>query len=292
MNAIELQNIHKHYKTTHALSGLTLYVQTGELFGLVGINGAGKTTTLSTIMGFIRATSGTARVLGLDPWLQAPALHAKVAWLPGDVRLPDAQTANEWLAYQAKVLKLEINRIKALGAEWEVPLNRPMRTLSKGNRQKVALLRLLASNAELIILDEPTSGLDPIAQERLLLTLRQRAQQGTTVLLSSHSLNEVQTLCDRIAVIDQGQVVRQGGVAALTGQVQSLHIWSQLPINPKVLAPWKVEHITVHHCIIEGEKLLEKVIPLLLPFGIERLEFGGMGLERLLEQVRQTGGQS
>jgi ABC-2 type transport system ATP-binding protein len=151
MNAIELDNIHKHYKTTRALNGLSLSIQTGQLFGLVGINGAGKTTTLSTIMGFIRATSGAARVLGFDPWLQAPALHAKIAWLPGDVRLPDAQTGAEWLKYQAQVLQLEVNRIHALSTEWEVPLNRPMRTLSKGNRQKIALLRLLASDASSIL---------------------------------------------------------------------------------------------------------------------------------------------
>jgi ABC-2 type transport system ATP-binding protein len=289
MNAIELENIHKHYKNTHALNGLNLNIQAGQLFGLVGVNGAGKTTTLSTIMGFIRASSGTARVLGLDPWQEAPALHAKIAWLPGDVRLPDAQTGQAWLTYQAQVLNLETNKIHDLGSEWEVPLNRPMRTLSKGNRQKVALLRLLASNAPLLILDEPTSGLDPVAQERLLLALRQRAQNGTTVLFSSHSLSEVQTLCDQIAVIDKGKVVRQGGVAALTGQKQVLGIWSKQPLDFGVLQSWKIKPISSHHCLLEGENLLEKAIPQLLQFGIERLEFGGMGLEQLLEQAGQAG---
>jgi ABC-2 type transport system ATP-binding protein len=159
MNSIELTNLHKHYGKTRALNDFNLCVKSGELFGLVGINGAGKTTTLSTIMGFIRATSGTARVLGLDPWIEAPQLHQKIAWLPGDVRLPEAQTGRDWLNYQAQVLRLEPSRLETLSLDWEVPLDRPMRTLSKGNRQKVALLRLLASNADLLILDEPTSGL-------------------------------------------------------------------------------------------------------------------------------------
>ena len=110
MNAIELRNITKNYKATRALNGLSLEVRAGELFGLVGVNGAGKTTTLSTIMGFIRASSGMARVLGLDPWRDTSALHANIAWLPGDVRLPDTQTALEWLKYQASVLSLELVR--------------------------------------------------------------------------------------------------------------------------------------------------------------------------------------
>lgn len=289
MNAIELRDIVKTYKATRALNGLSLEVRAGELFGLVGVNGAGKTTTLSTVMGFIRASSGAARVLGLDPWRDAPALHARIAWLPGDVRLPDAQTALEWLGYQAQVLKLELKRVRALAVDWDVPLDRPMRTLSKGNRQKVALLRLLASDAELLILDEPTSGLDPVAQERLVIALRERAKAGATVLFSSHNLTEVQTLCDRIAVIDAGRVVREGSVSALIGQTQTLSVWSRLEIEAALFNGWKLERVTANHVVLEGAKLLEDAIPKLVPFGIERLEFGGMGLERLLEQAHRTG---
>ncbi len=292
MNAIELRNIVKNYKATRALDQLSLEVRAGELFGLVGVNGAGKTTTLSTVMGFIRASSGAARVLGLNPWTDAPALHARIAWLPGDVRLPDAQTALEWLSYQASVLKLELVRVRSLAAEWDVPLDRPMRTLSKGNRQKVALLRLLASDAELLILDEPTSGLDPVAQERLMVALRERAKAGATVLFSSHNLSEVQTLCDRIAVIDAGRVVREGSVSALIGQVQTLSVWSRVTIDAELLNTWKLERVTANHVVLEGAKLLEDAVPKLVPFGIERLEFGGMGLERLLEQAHQTGGKT
>ena len=288
MNAIELRDVTKNYKATRALNGLSLEVRAGELFGLVGVNGAGKTTTLSTIMGFIRASSGMARVLGFDPWRDASALHANIAWLPGDVRLPDTQTALEWLKYQASVLNLELVRVRALALEWDVPLDRPMRTLSKGNRQKVALLRLLASDAKLLILDEPTSGLDPVAQERLMIALRECAQRGATVLFSSHNLTEVQTLCDRIAVIDAGRVVREGSVSALIGQSQTLSVWSRLEINPSAFQSWNPERVTATHCVLEGTRLLEDALPKLLPYGIERLEFGGMGLERLLERSHQT----
>ncbi len=282
---IQLENLTKQYGTTRALDGLHLQVQQGELFGLVGVNGAGKTTTLSVIMGFIKASSGTASVLGLDPWKNAPELHKEVAWLPGDVRLPDALIGLEWLTYQASVANLDKNQIPALASEWEVPLNRPMRTLSKGNRQKVALLRLLiAKDAKLLVLDEPTSGLDPVAQERLLLALRERAKAGATVFFSSHSLSEVQTLCDRVAVIDRGKVLKLGTLNALTGDTHTLTVWTQNPIDTSQLEPWKPRLISSTHAILEGEGLLEDALPKLMLFGIERAEFGGMSLEHLLEQ--------
>jgi ABC-2 type transport system ATP-binding protein len=283
--AIVLQNITKQYGVIKALDGLELTVEPGELFGLVGVNGAGKTTTLSIIMGFIQASSGIATVLGLDPWRDASALHSSIAWLPGDVRLPDALSGLEWLTYQTSVAKLEQALIPALASEWEVPLNRPMRTLSKGNRQKVALLRLLiAKDAKLLVLDEPTSGLDPVAQERLLLALRERAKAGATVFFSSHSLSEVQTLCDRVAVIDRGKVLKLGTLNALTGDTYTLHVWTQNPINTSQLEPWKPRLISPTHATLEGEGLLENALPKLMAFGIERAEFGGMSLEHLLEQ--------
>jgi ABC-2 type transport system ATP-binding protein len=281
--AISLAGVHKHYGKIHALDGLNLEVRQGELFGLVGVNGAGKTTTLSCVMGFIQATSGAASVLGLDPWTDAPALHERVAWLPGDVRLPDGLSGKEWLEYQASVAGLDGSRIPALAQDWEVPIHQPMRTLSKGNRQKIALLRLLASDAELLVLDEPTSGLDPIAQEKLLSVLRERARTGATVLFSSHSLSEVQTLCDRIAVIDAGRVLQTGTIAALTGGTHTLSVWTRDPIDAHGLERWKPQMIAPTHAILEGERLLEDALPKLSPFSIERAEFGGIGLEQLLE---------
>ncbi len=282
---IKLGGIHKHYGKIHALDGLDLEVQGGELFGLVGVNGAGKTTTLSCVMGFIQATSGTASVLGLDPWTDAPALHARIAWLPGDVRLPDGLSGKEWLEYQASVAGFDGSRLPNLAREWEVPIHQPMRTLSKGNRQKIALLRLLASNAELLVLDEPTSGLDPIAQERLLSVLRERAKSGVTVLFSSHSLSEVQALCDRIAVIDGGRVLRTGSVAGLTGGTHTLSVWTRNPIDVRGLEGWRPQMIAPRHAILEGDRLLEDALPKLSPFNVERAEYGGIGLEQLLEQT-------
>jgi ABC-2 type transport system ATP-binding protein len=282
---VQLENITKQYGATRALDGLNLEVNRGELFGLVGVNGAGKTTTLSLVMGFIQASSGRANVLGLDPWKEAPELHQQIAWLPGDVRLPDAMTGLEWLEYQTNVAGLDRSSISALAKEWEVPLERQMRVLSKGNRQKVALLRLLiAVNAPLLILDEPTSGLDPVAQERLLSRLRDRAKAGATVFFSSHSLTEVQTLCDRVAVIDRGRVLQVGTVAGLTGGTHTLSIWTREPISALHLEPWKPHIVTPTHATLEGERLLEDALPRLATFGIERAEFGGMSLERLLEQ--------
>ena len=282
--AIKLESVTKTYARTRALDGLGLEVSRGELFGLVGVNGAGKTTALSCAMGFIQATSGTLDVLGLDPWRDAPALHARVAWLPGDVRLPDGLSGREWLDYQASVAGLDRSRLADLARDWEVPINQPMRTLSKGNRQKIALLRLLICDAELLVLDEPTSGLDPIAQEKLLSVLRERARAGATVLFSSHSLAEVQTLCDRIAVIDRGRVLQTGTVATLTGGTHRLSIWTRDPIEARGLERWKPHLIAPTHAILTGERLLEDALPKLAAFSVERAEFGGIGLEELLEQ--------
>lgn len=282
--AIRLESVTKTYGRTRALDGLNLEVAGGELFGLVGVNGAGKTTTLSSIMGFIRATSGRLSVLGLDPWTDASALHRRIAWLPGDVRLPDGLSGREWLEYQSAVAGLDRSRLPALARDWEVPINQQMRTLSKGNRQKIALLRLLMADAELLVLDEPTSGLDPIAQEKLLSVLHERARAGATILFSSHSLAEVQTLCDRIAVIDRGRVLQTGTVAALTGGRQTLSVWTREPIEARGLEPWKPRLISPNHAILAGERLLEDALPKLTPLGVERAEFGGIGLEGLLEQ--------
>lgn len=285
--AIHFAAVTKTYGPRQALAGLDLKVARGEVFGLVGVNGAGKTTALSLVMGFIRASGGRLSVLGLDPWTDATPLHARTAWLPGDVRLPDGLSGREWLEYQASAAGFEGSNLTTLAGDWEVPIHQPMQTLSKGNRQKIALLRLLASDAELLVLDEPTSGLDPIAQEKLLSVLRERARAGATVLFSSHSLTEVQTLCDRIAVIDHGRVLQTGTVAALTGGTHTLSVWTRQPIDARSLEPWKPQLIGSTHAILEGEHLLEEALPKLVPFGVERAEFGGVGLERLLEHNHQ-----
>ena len=287
--AVRFSGVQKSYGKSVALRDLTLEVGRGELLGLVGVNGAGKTTTLSLVMGFIQASSGTAEVLGSDPWRDAAALHKRIAWLPGDVRLPDGISGREWLTYQLSAAGLDRGRLEGLAEEWEVPLEQPMQTLSKGNRQKVALLRLLASDAELLVLDEPTSGLDPVAQERLLVALRERARHGATVLFSSHSLAEVQTLCDRIAVIDAGRVLQTGTLTGLTGGTQTLRVWTRDAMQPQALEGLHANLVTPTHAILEGARLLQDALPRLEPFGVERAEFGGLGLEELLERAHRSG---
>jgi ABC-2 type transport system ATP-binding protein len=283
--AIHLQGITKRYGAARALNDITLEVKRAEVYGLVGVNGAGKTTTLSTVMGFVRPSGGTARVLGLDAWRDAAALHGHVAWLPGDVRLPDGTTGREWLTYQLHAAGKPTGGLEGAAREWEVPLEKPMQTLSKGNRQKIALLRLLLWNAELLVLDEPTSGLDPVGQERLLAALRERAHQGVTVLFSSHSLSEVQTLCDRVAVIDAGRVLQIGSLAHLTGAERTLNVWTRRPLEPRAFDGWNAQLVTPTHAVLSGERLLEDALARLHPYGVERLEYGGMGLEQLLERA-------
>ena len=288
MSTLLLEQVRKTYRKTVALEDITLEVQRGELFGLVGVNGAGKTTTLSLLMGFVQASSGQVRVLGEDPW-NNPGLQRRLSWLPGEVRLPDAQTGRQWLSYQAQAAGHGLERLPTLEREWEAVLDRPLRTLSKGNRQKVALLRLLSGDAEVLILDEPTSGLDPVAQERLHETLRKLAQAGHTVLFSSHSLAEVQALCDRVAVLDRGKVLQVGRTSDLERrQERTLKVWTRDPVPLELLTVLGGEAESARHAVLRGNHLLEDALPRLFPYGIEQVQYGGEGLEGLLAHLHDV----
>jgi len=220
-DTIEVTALHKRYGRNIALHELDLRVRPGTILGLIGPNGAGKTTTLRTLVDVIRPSSGTVRVLGEDPRHGGPALRRRIGYVPGELHLEGRASGHRLLAFYAEVSGHAGDAASVLGAARDladrlgVDLNRPVRTLSKGNKQKVGLIQAFMHRPELLILDEPTSGLDPLVQREFLTMVREARDSGQTVLLSSHVLSEIQQTADEVAVLASGRIVADGDVASL-----------------------------------------------------------------------------
>jgi len=215
-NAVEIRNLVKTFGSTRALDGLDLTVRRGEVHGFLGPNGAGKSTTIRVLLGLLRADSGTARLLGGDPWHEAVRLHRRLAYVPGDVTLWPNLTGGEAIDLLGRLRGgLDPARRAALLERFDLDPAKKARAYSKGNRQKVALVAALASDVELLLLDEPTSGLDPLMEAAFQECIHEARADGRTVLLSSHILAEAEALCDRVSIIRAGRTVQTGTLAEL-----------------------------------------------------------------------------
>ena len=216
MNAIEVSGLRKSFGSTVALDGLELAVAAGEVHGFLGPNGAGKTTTIRILLGLLRSDGGTARLLGGDPWREAVTLHRRLAYVPGDVTLWPTLTGGEVIDLLGRLRGgLDPGRRADLLDRFELDPTKKSRAYSKGNRQKVALVAALASDAELLMLDEPTSGLDPLMEATFRQCAEEERARGRTILLSSHILSEVEALCDRVTIIRAGRTVESGTLSGL-----------------------------------------------------------------------------
>jgi ABC-2 type transport system ATP-binding protein len=215
--AIETVRLSKTYgDSVRALVDLDLRVERGEVFGYLGPNGAGKSTTIRLLLDLLHPTSGRAAVFGLDTRADGPAARSRVGYLPGDLRLSDRLTAREELDSLARLrgdadTAYRDELCERLGVE----LDRPIRQLSRGNRQKVGLVQAFMHRPDLVVLDEPTAGLDPLLQAEVRALLRETAADGRTVFLSSHSLDEVQHAADRVGIIRSGRLVDVDAVESL-----------------------------------------------------------------------------
>jgi len=231
--AISVSGLHKSFGRTHALDGLDLDVETGEVHGFLGPNGSGKSTTLRVLLGLLRADAGAAQVLGRDPWQDAVEVHRRIAYVPGDVTLWRNLSGGEVIDLYGRLRQggrakrvrqggggrraggLDAGRRADLIDRFELDPTKKGRTYSKGNRQKVALVAAFASDVDLLILDEPTSGLDPLMEEVFQRCVEEERDRGRTILLSSHILSEVEELCDRVSIIRKGRTVESGSLADL-----------------------------------------------------------------------------
>jgi ABC-2 type transport system ATP-binding protein len=216
VNAIEVAGLRKAFGKSVALDGLDLTVAAGEVHGFLGPNGSGKTTTIRVLLGLLRADGGSAALLGGDPWRQAVELHRRLAYVPGDVTLWPNLTGGEVIDLLGRLRGgLDAKRRAELLERFDLDPTKQARAYSKGNRQKVALVAALASDAELLILDEPTSGLDPLMEAVFRECAQDERARGRTMLLSSHILSEVEALCDRVTIIRAGRTVETGTLAGL-----------------------------------------------------------------------------
>lgn len=214
--AIELTRLRKQYGRHTAVDSLDLRIEPGTVFGLIGPNGAGKTTTLRMILDIIRPTAGAIRVLGEDPRRGGPALRRRIGFIPGELRLDGRMTGRRLLDFYAEVSgPVRPDTIGSLAERLGLDLNRPVHTLSKGNKQKLGIVQAFMHEPPLLVLDEPTSGLDPLIQREFLRLVTDARERGQTVLLSSHVLSEIQQTADAVAVLSQGKVVAEGDVASL-----------------------------------------------------------------------------
>jgi beta-exotoxin I transport system ATP-binding protein len=214
--AIETSGLGKTFGNgVEALVGLDLRVELGEVFGFLGPNGAGKSTTIRLLLDLIRPTAGRAALLGDDIRARSLEARRRVGYLPGDLRLYDRLTGRKQLDSLARLRGGETPLRDELCERFGVVLDRPIRELSKGNRQKLGIVQAFMHRPQLLVLDEPTSGLDPLLQGEFRALLRETAVDGRTVFLSSHSLDEVQHAADRVGIIRGGRLIDVDSVAAL-----------------------------------------------------------------------------
>jgi ABC-2 type transport system ATP-binding protein len=216
--AIALERLTKFYGKHRGVEDLSLEVPSGEVFGFLGPNGAGKSTTIRILLDLIRPTSGRAELLGHDS-RDAVAVHRRVSYLPGELSLYESMTAREHLEFFGNLRGgHRPERVRDLAERFELDLERPIRSLSKGNKQKVGIVQAFAPEVELLVLDEPTDGLDPLMQHEFLLLARETTAAGSTVFLSSHVLSEVQQIAHRVGIIREGRLVAVEEVTALHGR--------------------------------------------------------------------------
>jgi ABC-2 type transport system ATP-binding protein len=293
-SAITVTGLVKTFGPTRALDGLDLDVATGEVHGFLGPNGSGKSTTIRVLLGLLRADSGSATLLGGDPWRDAAVLHRRLAYVPGEVSIWPNLSGGEVIDLLGRLRGgLDPRRRTELLERFELDPTKKARSYSKGNRQKVALVAALASDVELLVLDEPTSGLDPLMEAEFQGCIREVTGEGRTVLLSSHILAEVEALCDRLSIIRAGRTVETGSLAELraltrtTVSVETMRPAAELAELPGV---GRVAHPDGARVSFDVDTdHLDDVMAYLAPLGIRSLVSHPPTLEELF--LRQYGEQ-
>src|ERR1700741_3375902 len=272
--AISVSGLVKTFGQTRALDGLDLTVRTGEVHGFLGPNGSGKSTTIRVLLGLLRADAGEATLLGGDPWADATSLHRRPAYVPGDVSLwPNLSGGGVIDPVWRLRGGLDPKRRKDLLERFDLDPTKKGRTYSKGNRQKVALVAALSSDVELLVLDEPTSGLDPLMEAVFQDCINEERERGRTVLLSSHILAEVESLCDRVSIIRLGRTVETGTLAELRHLTRT-SITAELAAPPNGLA----NHPGVHDLTVTGSQV--------------RFDVDTKELDAVLRKLTDVGGRS
>ncbi len=254
---VDARGLVKSFGRTKALDGLDLQVARGEVHGFLGPNGAGKTTTLRVLLGLLRIDSGSVRLLDGDPWRDIETLHRRLAYVPGDVALWPNLTGGEVIDLLSRLQGgHDVARRNRYLELFDLDPTKKSRAYSRGNRQKVALIAALATDAELYLLDEPTAGLDPVKEADFRTCVRELRDEGRTVLLSSHILSEAEALSDRVSIIRDGKVVE-------TGRLEQLRHLTRTSVTAEVTAvPEGLDRLSgVHDLVVEDHRVSAQVEP-------------------------------
>lgn len=252
---VSLNQVEKRFGKFQALKDVTFTVNKGEVLGFIGPNGAGKSTTIRILLGMLKKTGGEATIFGKDVWKEDTAIHQAISYVPGDVYLWPNLTGGEIID-----LLLRLNgqkrtaKTEALIAKFQLDPKKKARTYSKGNRQKIALVAALSQEAELYIFDEPTSGLDPLNEKSFQEEVLKLKEAGKSILLSSHILSEVEKMCDRIAIIREGEIIETGDLAAMRHLTRlQITVETQVPLD-------ELEQIAGVHKVQFSDEVHQKAV--------------------------------
>jgi ABC-2 type transport system ATP-binding protein len=292
VSVIQLDNLTRRYGRRRGIEGISLEIPEGALFGFLGPNGAGKTTTIRVLLGLLRPSGGSARIFGLDCWNDSKNIKRDVGYLPGDLRLPMWLTVDKALSIFGAVRGKNIRpRGTELAERLDLDLNVKVREMSRGMCQKLGLILALAHAPRLLVLDEPTNSLDPLVQQLLHEILRELARRGNTIFFSSHSLAEVEQLCERIAIVREGTLVADESLAKLrerAGHDVIIH-WKNPSDGSAITPPPFLRPITREGSMWRGS--LDGPVGPLLDFlagkAVEDLTIGRPDLETLFRRYYQ-----
>ncbi len=284
MNPIEIQNVTKDFGQGRGVFDISFSVKEGEVFGYLGPNGAGKSTTIRQLMGFVRPQKGSLRILGLDCFRQASKIHRQVGYLAGEIAFVENMKGMEYIQFIAQLRGVKNSgRMKQLIDMFELNPEGKIRKMSKGMKQKIALVTAFMDSPKVVILDEPTSGLDPLMQNRFVDLILEEKKRGTTILMSSHIFEEVERTCDRTAIIRQGRIADIVEMAALKEIRNQVYIVTlrdeeqaaRLAGEPQLTVQSKegnVVKLLVQRNVAESLKIIAAHEPVELQIAIQSLE--------------------
>ena len=210
MDIISVQNFTKDYGNKKGVFNVSININKGEVYGYLGPNGAGKSTTLRHLMGFSKVDNGTLLINNLDCWKDKTKIKKDIGYLPGEIALPDDMTGIEYLKLIDKMRKTnDLSYANKLLEYFEINPDMKIKRMSKGMKQKIAIIMAFMHNPDILLLDEPTSGLDPLMQEKFIKLVKKEKQKGKTIILSSHIFEEISKVCDRVGIIKEGKLIKE-----------------------------------------------------------------------------------
>jgi ABC-2 type transport system ATP-binding protein len=284
MKVIEIKKLKKYYGEARGVEEASLDLHQGEILGFVGPNGAGKSTVIRVLMGLINKTSGTVKIFGEEP---SHKTNARIGYLPSEVFMYSELIVLDQLKYFARVRGCDETRIYELAGELDLDLTNKIKKLSFGNKKKVGIVAALMHSPEILILDEPTSGLDPLIQQRFFNILLEEKKKGTAILLSSHVLNEVEKVCDRVSLIKEGAVLFSDTIANVKeNQYKKIYISPIIDLNLE-----KLQHLSTekNQIIYSYSGNINILIKELGKFQLEQLRIVDLELEEIFMHYYQKG---